>query len=124
MITIDLKYTLICLVLIALFVLLIILSKLALNLISTLKNVDKILEDTSVVSGVASDKASQVDGIVGDLSSAIGDITGAMRGNQNLVGAITNMVKAISSAVSYFKATRDDDCLEKEEEFRRARNRK
>ena len=120
MITIDLKYTLICLVLIALFVLLIILAKLALNLISTLKNVDKILEDTSVVSGVASDKASQVDGIVG----AIGDITGAMRGNQNLVGAITNMVKAISSAVSYFKATRDDDCLEKEEEFRRARNRK
>ena len=123
MITIDLKYTLICLVLIALFVLLIILAKLALNLISTLKNVDKILEDASVVSGVASDKASQVDGIVGDLSSAIGDITGAMRGNQNLVGAITNMVKAISS-VSYFKATRDDDCLEKEEEFRRARNRK
>ena len=123
MITIDLKYTLICLVLIALFVLLIILAKLALNLISTLKNVDKILEDTSVVSGVASDKASQVDGIVGDLSSAIGDITGAMRGNQNLVGAITN-IKAISSAVSYFKATRDDDCLEKEEEFRRARNRK
>ena len=33
MITIDLKYTLICLVLIALFVLLIILAKLALNLL-------------------------------------------------------------------------------------------
>lgn len=119
MITIDLKYTLICLVLIALFVLLIILAKLALNLISTLKNVDKILEDTSVISGVASDKASQVDGIVGDFSSALGDVTGAMKGNQNLIGAITNMAKAISSTVSYFKATGDDDYLE--EEIRRAR---
>ncbi len=122
MITIDLKYTLICLVLIALFVLLIILAKLALNLISTLRSVDRILEDTSVVSGVVSDKASQVDEIVGDLSSTLGDVTDAMKGNRNLIGAITNMAKAVASAVSYFKSTGDDEYLE--EELRRAKHRK
>jgi cell division protein FtsB len=68
MITIDVKYTLICLVLIALFVLLIYLAVLAKNLITTVKNANKVIEDASVVSGIASDKATELDDIVGDLS--------------------------------------------------------
>ena len=74
MITIDLKYTLVCLVLIALFVLLIMLAVLVKNLVSTIKNLNKVVDDASTVSKVASDRASQVDGIVGDLGEALGEI--------------------------------------------------
>ena len=75
MITIDLKYTLVCLVLIALFVLLIMLAVLVKNLVSTIKNLNKVVDDASTVSKVASDRASQVDGIVGDLGEALGEVT-------------------------------------------------
>jgi len=112
MITIDVKYTLICLVLIALFVLLIYLAVLAKNLITTVKNTNKVIEDASVVSGIASDKATELDDIVGDLTGAVNDVTKAMKGNQSLIGALTNMAKAIASTVSYVKSgtgTDDDD---------------
>lgn len=109
MITIDVKYTLICLVLLALFVLLVYLAVLAKNLITTVKNANKVVEDAAVVSGIASDKATQLDDIVGDLSSAVDDITKAMKGNQNLIGALTNMAKAVASTVSYVKKGNDPD---------------
>lgn len=103
MITIDLKYTLICLVLVALIVFLIMLCILVKNLITTVKKANQVVDDTKVVSKIASDKATQVDGITGDLGSALSDLTEAMRGNQNLMGAITNIAKATASTVSYFK---------------------
>jgi uncharacterized protein YoxC len=115
MITIDVKYTLICLVLIALFVLLIYLVVLAKNLITTVKNANKVIDDASVVSGIASDKATELDDIVGDLSGAVDDITKAMKGNQNLIGALTNMAKAIASTISYVKKGSGDDAEKSEE---------
>ena len=114
MITIDLKYTLVCLVLIALFVLLIMLAVLVKNLVSTIKNLNKVVDDASTVSKVASDRASQVDGIVGDL----GEVTTAMKGNRSLIGAVTNLAKAVSSMFAYF---RDDN---RNKDFLHRRNRK
>lgn len=115
MITIDLKYTLICLVFVALIILLIFLCVLAKNLITTVKNMNKVIDDASVVSGIASDKAMQVDGIVGDLGSALNDLTAAMKGNQSLVGAMTNVAKAAASTVSYFKSSDPAEYYNEEE---------
>lgn len=118
MITIDLKYTLVCLVLIALFVLLIMLAVLVKNLVSTIKNLNKVVDDASTVSKVASDRASQVDGIVGDLGETLGEVTTAMKGNRSLIGAVTNLAKAVSSMFAYF---RDDN---RNKDFLHRRNRK
>ena len=122
MITIDVKYTLICLVLLALFVLLIYLAVLAKNLITAVKSANKVVEDAAVVSGIASDKATQLDDIVGDLSGAVSDVTKAMKGNQSLIGALTNMAKAVASAVSYMKkgsSAKDDEPAEENGKQRR-----
>lgn len=108
MITIDVKYTLICLVLVALFVLLIYLAVLAKNLIKTVKNANKVIDDASVVSGITADKATQIDDIVGDISGAVEDLTKAMKGNQSLIGALTNVVKAVGATASYFKGSSED----------------
>ncbi len=108
MITIDLKYTLICLVLFALFVLLIALVILVKNLISAVRNLNKVIDDASVVSQVASERVSQVDGIVGDLGEALNQVVEAMKGNRSLIGAVTNVAKAVSSTLSYFRDTGGD----------------
>ncbi|TDP50373.1 hypothetical protein [Aminicella lysinilytica] len=123
MITIDVKYTLICLVLLALLVLLVYLAILAKNLITTVKSANKVVEDAAVVSGIASDKATQLDDIVGDVSGAVEDITKAMKGNQSLIGALTNMAKAIASAISYIKKGSDQDDAESTEPKSRQRRR-
>lgn len=123
MITIDVKYTLICLVLLALLVLIVYLAILAKNLITTVKSANKVVEDAAVVSGIASDKATQLDDIVGDVSGAVEDITKAMKGNQSLIGALTNMAKAIASAISYIKKGSDPDDADSAETKSRQRRR-
>ncbi len=122
MITIDVKTTLICLVLVILALLLIYLIVVAKNLVTTLQKVNKVLDDVQVISAVTSDKVSQVDGIVGDLSGAFGDVASAVKGNHNLVGAVTNMGKAVASTVSYFKNS-DEDPMYYEEEMRKQKKR-
>lgn len=107
MITIDVKDLLICLVLIALIVLLIILCVVAKNLITTVKELNRVLEDTTVITDVAQRRTTQMDEAVGDLGIAVADVTRAMEGNQSLIGALTNIGKATASVVSYLKA--DDD---------------
>ena len=57
------------------------------KLIGTLREVDKILSDAKIVSGIASDKAQMVDGIIDDAGEAVGSITDAIRGNQSIIAA-------------------------------------
>ena len=99
---------LICLVLIALIVLLIILAVVAKNLITTVKELNRVLEDTTVVTNVLQERTTEVNGIVGDLGAAVDDVTKAMQGNQSLVGALTNVGKAVASTVSYIKSSDND----------------
>ena len=105
MITINVKSALIYLLFIALIILVIYLTLLAKNLIKTIKETNKILADTSVISGIAADKATQVDAIVDDVQSAVSDLSQAVKGQQNFV---SNIVKAIGSLVAIFKKDADD----------------
>ena len=67
------------------------------NLIPAIKNMNRILEDTQVISGIAADNAKEVNKIIGDLSSSVGSISDIIKGNQSVVAAITSLVNAIGS---------------------------
>lgn len=67
------------------------------NLIPVVKNMNKILEDTQVVSAITADKAKELDKIVSDLSSSVGSISDIIKGNQSVVAALTSLINAIGS---------------------------
>jgi len=67
------------------------------NLIPAVKNMNKILEDTKVITGIAAENAKEVDKIIGDLSSSVSSISDIIKGNQSVVAALTSLVNAIGS---------------------------
>lgn len=67
------------------------------NLIPAVKNMNKILEDTQVITGIAADKSKEADKLISDLSSSIGSISDIIKGNQSVVAALTSLVNAIGS---------------------------
>lgn len=67
------------------------------NLIPAIKNVNRILEDTQVISAITADKAKDLDKIVSDLSSSVGSISDIIKGNQSVVAAITSLINAVGS---------------------------
>ena len=111
MVTIDVKDLLICCALIALIVLLIILCIVAKNLITTVKELNRVLEDTTVITNIAQERTTQMNTVVDDLGIAVTDVTKAMEGNQSLIGALTNVGKAAASVVSYLKTDDGDNVL-------------
>ncbi|MDD4564508.1 MAG: hypothetical protein PHE79_03415 [Eubacteriales bacterium] len=84
----------------AVLVLLIYLIAAVKNLIPVFRNLNKILEDANVISGIAADNAKELDKIVGDVSSSVSDIAGSIKGNQNVVAAILSLIKALGSLSS------------------------
>ncbi len=67
------------------------------NLIPAVKNMNKILEDAQVISGIAADNAKEVNKIIGEVSSSVGSIPDIIKGNQSVVAALTSLVHAIGS---------------------------
>ena len=66
-------------------VFLIYLTLLIKKLIGTLKEVDVILKDSQVVTSIAADKATKVDGIIDGVGDAVQNVVDALKGNQNVV---------------------------------------
>ena len=96
-VTLDLKLLLIALVLIALIVLIIYVIVLIKRLLGTLTHVDKILEDCEVVSGIASERSQDLDGIISNVSGTVADLSDAVKGNQSTVSAIASIAKSAAS---------------------------
>lgn len=67
------------------------------NLIPVVKNMNKILEDTEVITGIAAERSKDVDKIIGDVSTSVGSISDIIKGNQSVVAALTSLVNAIGS---------------------------
>ena len=114
MITIDIKTMLIYLVLIAVAVLVIYLIVLVKNLVTTVKNTNKVLEDTAVVSGILAEKAKAADGLADDVIEALGSFTKAVKGEENLIAALSNIAKTIGMAVSFVRKKDDEPARERE----------
>ena len=73
------------------------------KLIGTLKEVDVILKDSQVVASIAADKATKVDGIIDGVGETVDSVVGAVKGNQNVVNAVTTIVNATSSLAGLIK---------------------
>ena len=73
------------------------------NLVVTIKHTNQILADTEVISGIAADKAKEVDKIIGDVSESIGSVADIIKGNQNVVQALTAIVNSIASIKNLIK---------------------
>ena len=106
-VTITLKGLLLTLLAVLGMVLLIYLILLIRKLIGTLRQVDEILADAKVVSGIASDKAQVVDGILHDAGETVGSITDAIRGNQSIVAAASSLVNTFSSVIGLIRRHED-----------------
>lgn len=102
-ITIDVKAALICLLLIALIVFVVYLIILAKNLVKTINQTNKILEDSSVISGVAAEKTVQIGEIVDDVKSVVVDLAQAVKGEQKPIAALSNIVKAVGNLAAIFQ---------------------
>ncbi|MBQ4649448.1 MAG: hypothetical protein IJB73_01970 [Firmicutes bacterium] len=101
--TITWKGVLLSVLGIAGIILLVYLILLIRKLIETLRQVDEIMADAKVVSGVAADKAQKVDGIIEGAADTVGTVVNAIKGNQNMVNAATNFVNATSSLAGMMK---------------------
>ena len=90
-------------------VVLIYLTLLIKKLIGTLKEVDVILKDSQVVTSIAADKATKVDGIIDGVGDAVQNVVDALKGNQNVVKAVTSLVNAVTSLAGILKKTEKKD---------------
>ena len=90
-------------------VFLIYLTLLIKKLIGTLKEVDVILKDSQVVTSLAADKATKVDGIIDGVGDAVQNVVDALKGNQNVVKAVTSLVNAVTSLAGMLKKTEKKD---------------
>lgn len=100
--TIDIKTLLFLVVGIALLVLIIYLIQLTRKCITAMNHTNKILEDTSVVTELASKRSRDVDGIIDDVSESVGSISKAIRGDQNTFAAIASVIKAAAAVKNAF----------------------
>jgi len=73
------------------------------NLINTIKLTNQILEDSKVITSIASDRAKEIDSIVGDVSISVGSITDAIKGNQSAIKAVSSIVNTAGAINSLFK---------------------
>ena len=90
-------------------VFLIYLTLLIKKLTGTLKEVDVILKDSQVVTSIAADKATKVDGIIDGVGDAVQNVVDALKGNQNVVKAVTSLVNAVTSLAGMLKKTEKKD---------------
>ena len=103
MITVDVKAVLIALLLLAAVVLIVFLIVMISNLTTTLKKVNKILDDTKTVTGIVNEKALETKPVVDDLSSAVVSFASGIKGNETSIASLSNLAKSLSSMVSIIK---------------------
>ncbi len=104
MITIDVKTALIYLLLAAAVVLVCYLIVVVKNLVTTIKNVNRILEDASVVSGVAAEKSLELNDMLSNVQAAVADVSSAVKGDSSTFGAVANVAKTAASLKNLFKS--------------------
>ena len=75
------------------------------RVLRTLKEVDLILKDSQVITSIAADKATKVEGIIDGACDTVGTVVNAIKGNQSVVSAATSVVNAASSLSGLIKKT-------------------
>ena len=104
MVTIDIKQLLIYALMIAGVILLLFLIVAISNLITTLKKVNGILDDTSAVTKIVHEKAEETKPAVDDLTKAILGFARSAKGNENAISSLSNLAKSLSSMVGIIRS--------------------
>ena len=84
-------------------VLLAILCVAATKMIKTFKELNKVLEDVSVITSTAAAKTQEVDGIITDVTEAVSSVTELLKGNQSSVKALSSLVNSLVALKGLFK---------------------
>ena len=67
------------------------------NLVQSVKHTNKILEDTRIITKIAAGRAKDVDQAVSDIAFSVGSVSDMLKGNQNIISALTSVINAIVS---------------------------
>lgn len=100
--TIDIKTLIFLIIGIALLVLIIYLIQLTRKCIIAMDHTNKILEDASTMTELASKRSKDIDSIIDDVSESVGSISKAVRGDQNIFAAVASVVKAAAAVKNVF----------------------
>lgn len=114
MVTLDVKLALVSVLLIALIVLVIYLAVVAKNAVQTIKSLNRVLSDAEKISGIAAERAVQLDGVADEVQEAVTEVARCVQGKQGTIEVLTNLFKSFSSLASAVN--------KKEEPKRRKRN--
>jgi len=108
-VTVNLNELILFFVFAALFVFIIYLIVLIKNLTITLKKTNEIMDDAKVVSAISAKKATEIDGVVTDVTAAVATITDAIKGNESIVKTMTNIGKALASLQGVINKFKKED---------------
>ena len=103
MITVSVGGVLVGVLLIALIVLVVFLSIMIMNLTTTLKKVNTILDDTKTVTSIVDEKAKETKPVIDDVSSALVGFASGLKGNETSIASLSNLAKSLSSMVSIIR---------------------
>jgi len=73
------------------------------QLILSVKYTNEILEDTKIISKIAADRTKDLDKAVGDITSSVSNLSEVIKGNQNMIAALTSIVNALASLKNIIK---------------------
>ncbi|MCL1982857.1 MAG: hypothetical protein FWG53_07235 [Clostridiales bacterium] len=73
------------------------------NLVVTVKQTNKILENTEVITKVAADKSKEVDKLISEVAASVGSVSDIIKGNQSKISALTSIVNAVASLKNLIK---------------------
>ncbi|MCL1809301.1 MAG: hypothetical protein FWG42_05945 [Clostridiales bacterium] len=73
------------------------------NLVVTVKQANKILENTEVITKVAADKSKEVDKLVSEVAASVGSVSDILKGNQSKISAFTSIINAFASLKNLLK---------------------
>ncbi len=79
----------------------------------TMKGTNQVLKDVKEISGVASRRTKQVDGMLDDVGDAVGIVVDAVKGNQNIVKAASSIVNSATTLVGIIKKSKGESDEEK-----------
>ena len=78
------------------------------NLIKSVKSTGQILEDAEVVSGIAAERAKDVDDLIDTVSESVGSIIGSVKDGQKKASTFSAIVTGALNLFSYFTAKNNE----------------
>jgi uncharacterized protein YoxC len=97
-------------------VLIVYLIVLVANLVKTLKETNKVIEDVSAITDIAAQRAEDIDAIITNVASSAKTVSGNIKGNKNIVATISSVVGIASSIKGLFTKDKQKEEDEDDEE--------